>query len=405
DVGLGVFNDPVNDPLFPTLNDTQMNRVYATPAFTRLYWNALSEGVNSFFNTGPGTAVDAILDSKYAAFQASGIPLANPAAIKSWISQRRAFLQTQLNTVAASFTVTTTATTNRNFVTVSGTAPVTVHTLFINGVAYVPTWTSATAWRITLPVAAGANALSVVGRDRFGNFVSGASNSVAVTYTGADESPVGIVIINEIMYNPVVHGAGYVELFNRSTNNWFDLSGWRLNGIDFTFPAGTVISNRGFLVVCNDRGAYGNAYGWGAPAICDFSGNLDDGGETLSLVKPGPTPEQDVLIDIVTYDDDPPWPALADGQGASLQLIDTDQDNNRVSNWSDGSGWRYVTLSANPGSGSINQLSLFLTNVASDAYIDDVSFVVGGVPEAGTNLVDNPGFEAPSLSPWILSGL
>ncbi len=400
DVGLGVFNDPVNDPLFPTLNDTQMNRVYATPAWTRLYWNALSEGVNSFFNSGPGTRVDAILDAKYAAFQASGLALNGPAGIKSWISQRRAFLLTQLNTVAASFTVTTPATTNRNLVTISGTAPVTVHALFINGVAYTPVWTSVTAWRVVLPVAAGANTLSVVGRDRFGNAVAGASSSVAVTFTGADESPVGAVIINEIMYNPAVPEASYLELFNRSTNNAFDLSGWRLNGLDFDFPPGTVISNRGFLVVCKNRVAFANAYGWGVPVLCEFSGRLDDGGETLSLVKPGVTPAQDLLVNLVTYDDDAPWPAAADGHGASLQLLDTDQDNNRVSNWGDGSGWKFHSYTAGVGGSSLTRLSFFFETAGGDVYLDDLSLVIGNTPGVGVNVLSNGDFESILSPPW-----
>ena len=50
----------------------------------------------------------------------------------------------------------------------------------------------------------------------------------------------------------------------------------------------------------------------------------------LQLIAPGATPEQDVLIDEVTYDDDPPWPGLAAGFGSSLQLIDPAADNNRV---------------------------------------------------------------------------
>src|SRR6185503_19773087 len=38
-------------------------------------------------------------------------------------------------------------------------------------------------------------------------------------------------------------------------------------------------------------------------------------------------------IDQVTYDEAMPWPPEADGSGASLQLIDPFQDNNRVANW------------------------------------------------------------------------
>jgi hypothetical protein len=47
-------------------------------------------------------------------------------------------------------------------------------------------------------------------------------------------------------------------------------------------------------------------------------------------------PSQDQVIDRVRYDDDPPWPALANGGGSSLQLIDPRQDHSRVANWSVG---------------------------------------------------------------------
>ena len=52
---------------------------------------------------------------------------------------------------------------------------------------------------------------------------------------------------------------------------------------------------------------------------------------------------QITTVDRVTYDDDPPWPAAADGLGASLQLVDASQDNARASNWSDGSGWQFFS--------------------------------------------------------------
>ncbi|PYJ03203.1 MAG: hypothetical protein DME25_12935, partial [Verrucomicrobia bacterium] len=199
DVGLGVFNDPVNDPLFPVLNDTSMNRVYANPAWLRLYWCALSEGVNGFFQTGPGRPIDTLLDAKYAAFQASGLSLNNPAAIKSWISQRRAFLLTQLNSVSATFNVTGTNSfsTNRNLVSLTGTAPVTVHTITVNGAVYWPTWTTVNAWRLLIPVTAGTSVLNLAGLDRFGNVVSNATRAITVNYTGADELAEDNVVFNE----------------------------------------------------------------------------------------------------------------------------------------------------------------------------------------------------------------
>jgi len=38
-------------------------------------------------------------------------------------------------------------------------------------------------------------------------------------------------------------------------------------------------------------------------------------------------------VDTVTFEDDFPWPPLADGGGPSLQLVDPALDNNRVAHW------------------------------------------------------------------------
>src|SRR5689334_7861734 len=62
------------------------------------------------------------------------------------------------------------------------------------------------------------------------------------------------VVFNELMYNPPGVGAAsdsleWVELHNQMAVD-VDLSGWRLNnGVDFTFPEGTIIKGGKDLVV------------------------------------------------------------------------------------------------------------------------------------------------------------
>ncbi len=416
DVGLGASTvnaagEAVDAALFPTLNDTQMNRIYTVPAWLRLYWCAMAEAVNSYFQA---SAVTPRLASKYAAFQASGLNITSPfvpsggsgISIPNWITARRAFLLTQLNTVSNVFSVSGSAviTTNRNLITFTGTAPVTVHTITVNGTNYTPTWITVNSWRLQIPVNAGTNELVIAGLDRSGNVVSNITRTVA--FTGADELAEDNIIINEIMYNPLVSGATYIELFNRSATYSFDLSGWRLNGVDFTFPPGTIITNRGLLVICKDRAAFGNAYGWGIPALDGYDGQLDDGGETLTLIRPGATADQDLVVDRVTYDDDPPWLATADGQGASLQVIDADQDNNRVSNWSDGSGWRFFSFTRGVGSSQLTNLAFFfqVPNLPGDVYLDDISLVIGSTPAVGENVLVNGSFEDPLIPSWRVGG-
>ena len=393
DVGLGVFNDPVNDPLFPGNVDPVVQRMYSFPAFIRGYWRAMEEALNGFFQVGAGTEIDFILDSKYAAFQANGIALESPAAIKTWITQRRNFILPQMNaatTAPFNLNGTNYITTSRNLVTISGTAPVRVHTILVNGVAYAPAWTSLTGWNLSVAVGSGVNDLTIDALDSAGN--TNATRALTIEYTGADESPGDQLVINEIMYHPVLPEASYVEIYNRSANYSFDLSNVRINGLDYTF-GGRIITNGQYLVVAKNRQAFGAAYGWPIPALAPFDGQLDDGGETLALLR------GTQVIDQVTYDDDAPWPATADGSGPALQLIDAAQDNNRVSNWSDGAGWKFFSFTGSSGpSGS--RLSLFQTNIPADVFIDDVAFVEGSVAGAGTNLIENGDFESATLAPW-----
>ena len=55
--------------------------------------------------------------------------------------------------------------------------------------------------------------------------------------------------------------------------------------------------------------------------------------------RPGAVGQPEITVNAVRYDDDPPWPALADGLGSSLQLIDPAQDNSRVANWTAAPKW------------------------------------------------------------------
>jgi hypothetical protein len=131
--------------------------------------------------------------------------------------------------------------TNSDAITLSGTAPIEVKGIQVNGQDYPVTWTTVTNWALRLALAPGQNDFRLVATDTSGNFLTNYTSSIKITFTGGDESPVGQVVINEIMYRPSTADAEFVELLNRSTDRTFDLSGWRLQGVDFTFPGGTVV--------------------------------------------------------------------------------------------------------------------------------------------------------------------
>jgi CotH kinase protein/Lamin Tail Domain len=318
-----------------TLNsqDSNMTAIYNNPTFRRMYWRALQELVNgplNVTNSGP------LLVAKYNAFVANGFSsIENPTTnIEPWLSQAQTSIASQLAAVnATNFTVNTSITVSNNVAYVSGKAPVNVDTVWINGAAYPLTWTTLTNWTFAFPLVNGTNNLSVAGVDINGQPITGDSNSVSVIYNGSNASPVGQVIINEIMYNPSVNNAQFVELYNTSTNLTFDLSGWQLQGLSYTFPNGSIIGPTNFLVLAANSAAFAGAYGATNPVFDTFSGTLQPG-QILSLIQSVSNGTNNLIVTEVKYDSVLPWPTNANGTGASLQLLDPHQDNWRVGNWS-----------------------------------------------------------------------
>jgi hypothetical protein len=404
DFVLGLGSDGPTTDLFGC-NDPTITRMFNLPAFRRAYWRAVEDAVN-----GPLVAanVAALVDSKYDALIANGISLEAPTSLKQWIDSRRTYLVGQLSAVASGFAVTSNNgnnfSTGQNYLTLTGTAPIAVKTIEINGIAYPVTWTGLNTWTLNYALRSGANALTIVGYDLRGNAVAGSSDTITITYTGGSVSPQGNLVINEIMYNGVLPGTSFVEIYNRSTTTAFDLSNYRINGIDFTFPEGTLIQAGAYLVVVSDPFVFPMVYGDAIPIAGVYSGSLDNGGETLQLIQPGASPDLDAVIDEVTYDDDLPWPTAADGFGPSLQLIDSTQDNNRVANWAavttnataSPPQWQYVTATGTAGD---PRLYLYL-QAAGDVYIDDLKVVAGGTPEVGANFAVNGDFESALSTGW-----
>src|SRR5436189_3937258 len=82
------------------------------------------------------------------------------------------------------------------------------------------------------------------------------------------------VVFNEIQYNPAPGQQEFIELRNLNGVD-VDISGWKIEGgVDYTFPKSpaTVVPGGGYVVIGLVPGAIG-----------DFSGKLDNAGETLRL--------------------------------------------------------------------------------------------------------------------------
>jgi len=118
-------------------------------------------------------------------------------------------------------------------------------------------------------------------------------------------SPDGVVVFNELQYNPAGfdESGEWIELFNQM-GIITDISGWRIDGIGYTFPNGTLVNPGSYVVVAKTPGA--GEFG-------PFTGSIDNGGERLRLYN-----QSDRLMDELDFGDDARWPAAADGSGATL---------------------------------------------------------------------------------------
>jgi hypothetical protein len=130
-----------------------------------------------------------------------------------------------------------------------------------------------------------------------------------------------VVGFNEIHYNPagLLEAGEYVELFNQQGIK-ADISGWRIDGIGYTFPANTIVNPGAYIVVAK------------TPTVGQFgpySGNLANDGQTLRLIN-----QSDRMMDEISYGDDAPWPAGADGSGFTLAKKLPYTDSGRHANWS-----------------------------------------------------------------------
>jgi len=141
-------------------------------------------------------------------------------------------------------------------------------------------------------------------------------------------SNTGRVVINEIHYNGIKNSVRneFVELLN-SGSSPVNLAGWRLSGaVDYIFPAGTSIGAGGYLVVAENPATIASV--WGKSALGPYSGHLSSDGETIRLRD-----ATNGIVSEVDYKSGFPWPFAADGEGASLELINPILDEGLGGNW------------------------------------------------------------------------
>lgn len=158
----------------------------------------------------------------------------------------------------------------------------------------------------------------------------------------------GELVISEIMYNPSSNGTEYLEIVNL-TDSTIKLESddipWKVEGLSFEFPRGTEIKDKGIVLLVNymiSIDAFRKQKQIDSTvAIFQYTGNLSNSGETITIKKPGKIWADSnglshfsyVTVDAVSYSDNEPWPQDADGKGYSLVRKRNDLWGNEPKNW------------------------------------------------------------------------
>ena len=156
---------------------------------------------------------------------------------------------------------------------------------------------------------------TVWGAPRTGAYVTGTLPAAAT------------LVVSEIHYHPSNPTAAeltsdpllndddfeFIELRNVGASA-LDLTGAHFTeGVQFTFPAGTVLAAGAHLVVVEHLAAFTLRYGAGATIAGQYTGNFDNDADTVVLVS-----ASGAELIRLRYDDD--WTSAADGAGYSLTL-------------------------------------------------------------------------------------
>jgi len=163
-------------------------------------------------------------------------------------------------------------------------------------------------------------------------FLSTIPNLLTAVFIESNLNP-GEIVINEINYNSNdEHDTGdWIELVNIGPSI-SDISGWVLKDDDdnhsFVFPEGTTLNQNEFIVIAQDNNLFESLH----PSLNNVLGplgfGLGGGGDQVRIFN-----DSNTLIDSLEYDDEMPWPSAPDGDGYTLELINTSLDNSSSISW------------------------------------------------------------------------
>jgi hypothetical protein len=258
-----------------------------------------------------------------------GVGMPSAAQLNSRANSARS--QAQLAIPSVPFQITTNGGNNFSVdelsATLEGTGWIDVRNVYVAG-SVVPlevTWTGINTWRLEVPLAPGANQVTLQAYDFEAGLI--ASDTITITSTVPDRPLYDYLRITELHYHPQqAEEHEFIEVTNTG-DDAISLAEVQIASFasePYIFSSGITLEAGQRIVVARNPDEFESYYGTGinlAPSGY-ADANLSNGGEIISLIAPG----GEVLQFFQFYDSDA-WPLEADGQGPSLEYVGPfDQD-------------------------------------------------------------------------------
>ncbi|MDB6034265.1 MAG: hypothetical protein JWM16_4603 [Verrucomicrobiales bacterium] len=270
-------------------------KLISVPAHARTYYSHLQDVLATTYNAAYMT--------RWANHFGQLLPAQNFASHLAFIVQRASVVNNAINAAVptVAFAITSNSGndfgTSTNTLSISGSAPLSVKTIQVNGVAYPLNWISTTTWSLSIPLFGGPNPLFFQGLDHRGVRLTNAVDTITITNTGLAASLP--VVINEWMADNA-GPMGFADPLDGFYQDWFELFNPNTNGVNLAgfyltdnlgqptkwqIPSGTVIAPRGFLLVWADNETNQNGLSPKGDLHAPFQ--LSAGGESIGLFSPG----------------------------------------------------------------------------------------------------------------------
>ena len=338
---------------FPSTYDSRLTRpagiwavakLYGIPEFRRLFEGHLDD------------LVDTTCNSTYLSPWAShlgSVVGANFSQEASYVNNRANFVLGSLPS-SQSFSITTNGGADfdhpGSVVELVGDAWIDVFSIEVNGISTPVTWIDADTWHLSVPIASGANALTLTALDNRETVVG--SDTINVTNTSPVElANASNTIVSELHYHPADPSAAeinagfpdadmfeFVELSNTGAAEVDFTNVSFTDGITFTIEASFILAPGERIVIVANAAAFEFRYGLGTATIAGtYSGSFRNSGENVRLEAADIS-----IISEFNYGDESPWSDDADGAGYSLIFAGGDPN--------DPTAWRSsIAIGGDPG--------------------------------------------------------